>query len=130
MSFRLQSNLSQVVSGLHRQVSRVVEETAIGIETHMKENIQEEKHGRAYSRGGVVHIASAPGEAPATDTGFLVNSISHEMTGETSAVIGAAAEYAPHLEFGTVHIAARPFMGPAFEAAKEDFEQALKELIK
>lgn len=68
---------------------------------------------------GTPHQASAPGEAPATDTGRLLNSIvSDAVRSEKFGVVGfvdARTDYATYLEYGTRKMAARPFMLPAFE---------------
>lgn len=79
------------------------------------------KSGRLYTRRSVSHRASAPGEAPATDTGRLVNSIvaTFKGAGEAFTIAGRGlAKYAPLLEFGTSKIAPRPFMLPALEKSK------------
>ena len=75
------------------------------------------KTGRKYQRGTVVHQASAPGQAPATDTGFLVSSIYNEDRGYLSKAIGSRLPYAFYLEFGTRKIASRPSWVPAVERA-------------
>jgi len=62
------------------------------------------------------HQASAAGEAPASDTGRLVNSISQDVVREGRNFVGrviASTDYAIHLEFGTSKMAARPFLQPA-----------------
>lgn len=72
--------------------------------------------GRAYRRGRKWHIASAPGQPPAVDTGRLRASITHEVRKEGDQIVGLVGtnvEYAPHLEFGTNKMAARPFLRPA-----------------
>lgn len=46
------------------------------------------------------------------DTGRLRNSITHE-TDEDAAYIGTNVEYAPPVEFGTIHQSAQPFLRPA-----------------
>jgi HK97 gp10 family phage protein len=127
MSFRLQSKIPQFSAEMKRKLKDAVSDTALGIESHIKIDMAEEKHGRENRKG---HVASAPGESPAIDTGFLVNSIQSEMTGDLSAMVGTNANYAEHLEFGTIHIAPRPFFEPAFEAAKPEFERRLKEAVK
>jgi len=68
--------------------------------------------GRLYMRGGKVHRASAPGEAPRPDTGTLLNLLRWEEASKLVMLIIAATEYAYPLEFGNGKIAARPFMGP------------------
>lgn len=60
------------------------------------------------------HRASAPGEAPATDTGRLVSSI--KFTRQPNATYGflfSRLNYAFWLEYGTVNMAERPFLRPA-----------------
>jgi HK97 gp10 family phage protein len=69
-------------------------------------------------RRSVPHQASAPGEAPATDTGRLLNSISSDAAIEGNrlvAFVRAATVYARYLEYGTRKIAPRPFLVPAVE---------------
>ena len=68
------------------------------------------------------HVASAPGQAPATDTGFLVSSIFSEVGIDRGDVVGfvrASAPYAVHLEFGTMNMAARPFFEPALMSERK-----------
>lgn len=95
------------------------------------------KSGRTYQRGTIKHIASAPGEAPARDTGFLGQSILFVLVPVTvddrykEAKVMATAPYALALEFGREDktITARPFMRPAFnnniEAIRQDIKNAL-----
>lgn len=86
------------------------------------------KSGRIYTQyfrtsptGGVFpigqrppHQASAPGEAPASDTGKLVGSIVASNKG-AHVIIEARSAYARMLEYGTRKIAPRPFFMPAIE---------------
>lgn len=50
-------------------------------------------------------------------TGNLKNSITHRVTGLT-AFVGATADYAAHVEFGTSKQSAQPFLVPALEMSK------------
>lgn len=75
------------------------------------------------------HTASAPGQAPATDTGQLVSSISTRVKTEGRKVIGeivADAPYAQALEFGTRKMMARPFMQPALSKNARKVEAIFK----
>ena len=126
MSFILKSNVGAINAQLRQRAGQLVAKTALKIETTAKLSMTGPKSGRTYGK----HTASAPGEAPAIDTGFLVNSIQSELTGEMSAAVGSNAEYAPVLELGGALIAPRPWLGPAFEQAKPDFEKGLQELLK
>jgi HK97 gp10 family phage protein len=75
-----------------------------------------------YKRKSVIHKASAPGEAPANDTGRLAGSISTYLNSTALESIVTAgrglAKYATMLEFGTRKIKPRPFMFPALEKNK------------
>lgn len=109
-------------------VEEIVDKTAFEVERLAKESMQGPKHGRVYARGAKDHQASAPGEAPAMDTGTLANSITTEKHGPHEAWVGPHTEYAVSLEFGTRHMAARPYMKPAAQKAKVKFLEALKQL--
>lgn len=73
---------------------------------------------------------SAPGNAPNTDRGTLVQSIKFEIDqAELKAVVGTNLKYGAHLEFGTKDMAARPWLFPAFEAHKEEIRKGFSEAI-
>jgi hypothetical protein len=73
-----------------------------------------EQAGKGFKvvTGAKVRQASAPGETPAVDTSNLKNSWV-VLRSKGRRTFGFAAEYAPHLEYGTIHMAARPFFLPA-----------------
>ena len=73
------------------------------------------KTGRAYKKGSVTRIASAPGEAPANATGALVGSLSARVESQGTVIASASTAYAAMLEFGTQKMAARPYMQPALD---------------
>ena len=72
------------------------------------------------------HTASAPGQAPATDTGRLASSVDFKREGPMSAAVGSQVAYAAMLEFGTSRIAPRPAWVPATEAMRPKFRQRLE----
>jgi HK97 gp10 family phage protein len=77
------------------------------------------KTGISYKRRNITHKASAPGEPPATDTGFLVSQIFAKVdVNKLGAQVESRAPYSKFLEFGTVNMEARPFLMPAFEQSK------------
>lgn len=87
------------------------------------------KTGRTYKRGSVSHRASAPGEAPATDSGSLASSIQRVDDG-IQAAVGTGLEYGKMLEFGTRHILARPWLNPALEKNRQAWESGLATLTR
>lgn len=115
-----QAAFAQAIS---KGVAPIVKDVAFAIETAMKLSMTGPKSGRAYKRGGRTHIASAPGEAPAVDTGLLINSIQTDIKSDTEAVITVGAEYAYGLEIGTDKISARPFVRPAIDGVLQRFGQ-------
>jgi hypothetical protein len=85
-----------------------------------------------YQRGNITHRASAPGEAPATDTGTLVSSesIYYERESDLVSIIGSRLAYAYYLEFGTMRIAPRPSWMPAVEANRDKFSRLVDEGLR
>lgn len=104
---------------LRRQALALLEQEcglkAQRIRTGIIQRLSEPGRGRLYKRGNITHRASAPGQGPAVDTGRLRQSIAVVKVGDQHYRIGTNVRYAPLLEFGTRHIAPRPFMRPAAE---------------
>lgn len=79
---------------------------------------------KGYNEGGKVgvvyekynprrtHRASEEGQAPASDTGRLANSVVFNRTKSHSASVGTNLDYGFFLEFGTQDIAPRPLWVP------------------
>lgn len=78
--------------------------------------LMRDERGRFIKGSGrKIHVVSRPGDPPNVDTGRLRSSIYVRKHGRLVYAIGTEVEYAPHLEFGTVKMAARPFMRPMAE---------------
>jgi hypothetical protein len=114
-------------------VSRAVMASALEALTDVRKAIQgPPKTGREYPRGAngdKVHRASAPGEAPATDTGALVSSTYLSRVDEFTQAIGSRLDYAFFLEFGTMKIDPRPAWVPSAERAAPRLEKRLRRII-
>jgi hypothetical protein len=128
------NRLPNVKAATVREVGKEVRKTTLLVEGGAKTRIMTgPKTGRVYkvSKTGKSHQASAPGEAPATDTGNLVNSIQSEFEGKLKGVVNVAAEYAEVLEFGSADgkLARRPYLTPAAEEQREDFERNVGKAI-
>ena len=89
------------------------------------------KSGKTYKRYNPTrtHKASAPGEAPASDTGFLVSNIRVKEQKDV-VVVSSEASYSKFLEFGTSKMLARPFLFPAFEKSKPKIAEVIFRKIK
>lgn len=114
---------SATLTGIVRGTEAVREEA-----TSLMQNSP--RSGRTYRRRGVTHKASGPGEAPAPDTGNLIRNIqtnvdAQKLTGN----VNFGTKYAPHLEYGTVKMAPRPFARPALENKKQGIQTDIAEEI-
>lgn len=88
------------------------------------------KSGKVYKKYNPkrTHVASKEGEAPATDLGFLLQSIKvvTPKNNHVYALVVVDAKYGKWLELGTQNMGKRPFLGPAFDKNKP----VIKKLIK
>ena len=125
------NDIPRIKAGMNPKAGEAVRSTAIDISYVAKRSMSGNKTGLEYKRsGGKSHRASAPGEAPAIDSGELVNSIQNAQIDQLTAMSFSNMEYAPHLEFGTVHMAKRPFYVPAAEQAFPEFQKQMLEIFE
>ena len=102
----------------------VLHKGAISIEGSSKLSlVRGAKTGKVYKRRSVTHRASAPGQAPASDTGDLLNHITRNL-GRDFAEVGATKQHGLHLELGAPsrNLAARPWLLPALQEHEPSFE--------
>jgi HK97 gp10 family phage protein len=108
----------RVVAAVSQAAIRGLEKTARDYIVEMRRLILETpKTGILYG----FHQASAPGEPPASHYGTLIRSfrtVKEEIRGRPMMRVISTAEHARYLEFGTSHMAARPFMRPALANVK------------
>ena len=116
---------------LVKNVLLALGKAATEMETEIKKSITEgQKSGVVYPRGNKTHTASAPGQAPANDSGKLAGSVRYKKISDKEHEVKINAEYALALEVGTKNMEARPFIMPAVLKAKKKLYQALKALRK
>lgn len=111
-------------------VAQIIEQYAYKVESAAKTLLLIPGSGRVYlpgeyflKRGSKIyhwtreteHRASAPGDPPASDTGSLLSSISHQMGVDEMvyATVGSPLKYALYLELGTRFLQPRKFLTPA-----------------
>lgn len=136
---------------LRREADRLASTTAFSILTHARIAMAAPKHGRTYhiyASPGIVtrvkrfltgdknlgaryvaHTASAPGEAPAVDTGALTASGYAKRLQLGTWEAGFTTQYAAALEYGTPRIEPRPYLRPAVEAHRDGFMAAIRRLV-
>ncbi len=125
------THFGEIGASMAREIDEVCENTALDIQARAQMAIMNPpKSGRIYRRGNVAHQASAPGEAPATDTGALVNSAYTKKLADADYETGFTVEYAAPLEFGTARMAPRPYLRPAVEAVRDQFVSAIRRIVE
>ncbi len=84
----------------------------------------------AVKKNGSDMQKKAQRNAP-VDTGNLKNNIGLEISdGGMAATVEPTAEYAPYVELGTRFMEAQPYLKPAFEEQKKQFEKDLQKLVR
>lgn len=125
IAFRLTYNrLPEIARKFPQATKQLVEDALADAEMNIKDEMAAAKSGRWYDG----HQASAPGEAPAIDSGELVESLEVTDVIDGEGAIGTNAEHAEYLEYGTSKMAARPFMTPAGDVAQGRFLRRAREL--
>lgn len=103
-----QNDIAKALRKSEKAMQRALGALALEGESYAKMIIaQSPPTGSSYGD----HKASSPGKPPRIDTGALVNSISHEPSGNGFLLV-SGMEYGPWLEFGAEHMEKRPFMIP------------------
>lgn len=81
-------------------------------------------------KNGADMQAKSQRNAP-VDTGTLKRSIGLDLSdNEMTATVEPTAEYAPYVELGTRFMEAQPYLKPAFEEQKKQFEKDLQKLVR
>lgn len=129
---RTGSGFARIAQKQMALLDKAVRVTTFRVKANTKRRIMlPPKTGRIYHRGkGRVHQASAPGEAPATDYGYLVASVNAEFKRKLEGIISVSAEYAAGLEFGSARVEPRPFLKPATNEERERFNVACAKALR
>jgi HK97 gp10 family phage protein len=103
MSVQSKNNLPRIQSQIERALSEAVRKAAFLIEAQAK--------------------TLAP-----VDTGMLRNSIQTRVEGPLKATVGTNVDYASAQEFGTRFQKGKPFLTPAADQVKKEFENELTKI--
>ena len=113
---KVQKAMDELVANVGKPFEQVLEGGGQEIRKEAVRSIQQDpKSGIIYQRYNPRrrHQASAKGEAPASDTGFLVSQIKVTKKNPDEVIVESTAPYSAFLEFGTSQMGERPFMHPA-----------------
>jgi hypothetical protein len=122
------NNISQVKQMIVAEVTAIIREEPYLMSNDVKDAMNKPHSGRIYKRRTVEHRASAPGEAPAIDTGALVNSLEIVHSGPMKSALQSNQPQALALELGRpeANLLPRPYMTPAAEKSVKRIKKRLK----
>lgn len=132
---QLSRALAEMTQEIKDEVGKAVNATGLDLRGDIVKRYQRgPASGKTYEKYNPrrTHVASAPGEAPATDTGRLASSVEFKREDDLSVTVGSALVYAAALEFGAPSqgIAPRPAWVPAAEAMRPKFRRRLERAIE
>lgn len=124
---------------MHRKIAAALLVAGEVVATEARRSVQNSpRGGRTYEKYSPrrTHKASAAGEAPATDLGFLVRSITTEVDESNLTVYvlsaHAIAPYAKVLEYGSMAggIQPRPFLRPALRKKEKEVTRIVRQAMR
>lgn len=108
----LRLKLVKAATEIHKNVIHLIQKQSNG---EIKMMYQRGRQPRAI-------VVSKPGDPPNSQTGMLLRSYKFKIDMATkTAKVYSNSKYAPHLEFGTKDMSARPHLLPAFEMYLEKY---------
>lgn len=121
-------NGNRILGNIRQAAMRGVVRYIGAVETRSVELLMSPpKTGKMYGK----HQASAPGEAPASDTGRLVNSRTVDLfEGTLTARLTYRTAYAAALEFGTEKMEPRPFLARSLDETRAEGQAMIAQEIK
>jgi len=128
MEFQVYEEVDKVISQIDNSMRDKLLEAVDLVRNEVEETLTGDRHGRMYFVPGTRqdYIASAPGEAPASRLGDLRRSVKGGLEmyrGMLTGFVGSDLDYAPLLEFGTVRMEPRPWLGPSFDRCAGDIKR-------
>lgn len=130
IKFKLTSHIDNVIREMEKEYRDRMKEATHEVRNETLEVLSGPRHGRQYRVPGTKrkYTASAPGEAPATATAELRQSVGTKIEGKGRGIIGyvgSDSDHAKPMEFGTKTIAPRPWLRVAFERAEAKVKSIL-----
>ena len=126
-------NLTGISADIRKKMQQVITYGINATRNTAVDNIlRGAKSGETYVKYNPrrTHQASASGQFPASDTGFLANNIITNMQGNgLEGEVISQAEYSQYLEYGTSKMGARPFMQPSLEQNRPKIRARLRKLL-
>lgn len=100
------------------------------VDAGLRKKMREPKHGRTYVIKGKIHVASAPGEAPAILSGETQRSIQIRNIGlgaSAQITVGGAGKF---LQYGTRRMARRHMLIEEINERRGEYQERIKTSIR
>jgi len=122
------SNLESVMGKIDETARLRMFQAVNAVRNHAVETLSGSRSGKTYRVQGtkVTYTASAPGEAPASATGELRQSIATKVAGEGKDIVGMVGTdkiQGLMTEFGTKNMASRPWLRKSFEMKETEVKE-------
>lgn len=120
---KLHKSVSGLVADIEAGTRKAVVDSTLLLDETAKKLIAKRSSGEKQTRYSPKRevVASKPGDAPNTDTGRAIQSIFFDIKDEgLRGIVGTKLRYLIGLEFGTKHVAARPWLSTALKLVKKD----------
>lgn len=116
-SRRLNQRFRQLPRELQAPTRQAIRKAGLDLVNDAQASIRQPGRGTVRRDGS---RRSAPGDPPASDTGTLLGLVELIVLDDgLAAEVGTAFDYGGFLEFGTVNVAARPWLRPAWQRNRE-----------
>lgn len=128
----VKNNIKQLMTLIDTEAKAIIREEPTNIQNDLRQAMNQAKSGRIYTRRGIQHQASAPGEAPAIDTANYVNSIQTKHESQYRSAVQSDAPQALALELGRPDkgLLPRPAWVPAAHEATKRIVERFKKLAR
>jgi len=132
----LQAAIRKLGHGAITEVWQGMQAGGLKVEETIKRGLKAKKSGRVYRRGKKgYHVASAPGEFPAVDSGRMIGSIAMRASRAQMVVFVGVSDlsnvrYARLLEYGTSKVAARPWLLPSVKASEPFMRKRVRDGLR
>jgi hypothetical protein len=122
----LEAKLTDMRKRSKKSMLENIKLSVIEIHSNAKRSIAQVSKGEVVTRYSPkrTHTVSRPGDPPNSDTGRALSSIAFEINEQQiEGVVGSNLNYLKWLEYGTLHVAARPWLSVAFDKFRMKFKK-------
>ena len=129
---KLERQLEAITPAIRNEMKGAISDSLLRVHRAAVKRVQKgPATGKIYNRRGKPHQASAPYEAPMSDTGTLARSghVVQDSDGLGGEVV-FDAKYARYLELGTRNMVERPYLLPSLRDNEDYIDKRTKQAVR